>query len=422
MSPGMKILARSLFPAAALFAAAMPAAAQTIGIEAVVNEEVISALDVENRLRLNLMSANLPDNDETRDRLKPQILQSLVNEKLQMQEARRLNIPVGDGEVEEAERLLEAQNDLPEGGLGEFLRSRGLEKSTLMTRIRAEIAWRKVIRQRILPRIDVGDEEVEEVHARLQSRRGLQQRLVSEIYLAVDTPGRSEDVRRLALRLVGQLRNGSPFAAVARQFSHGATARLGGDIGWIGEGELPDELDRALVGLSAGDVSEPVRVPGGYHILHVRDQRRAGEASALDVRVDLKEILIPLSPSASQRTVQARLATARRIGKGVRGCDAFDAYGRDLDVGRSGDLGAVRLGDVPRNIRDAIGGLAVGQASEPLRMDEGIRILMVCGRTAPTAAPPSRDAIRERLGRQQLEMMARRYLRDLRRGAVIETR
>ena len=154
----------------------------------------------------------------------------------------------------------------------------------------------------------------------------------------------------------------------------------------------------------------------------MRDQRRAGEASALDVRVDLKEILIPLSPSASQQTVQARLATARRIGKGVRGCDAFDAYGRDLDVGRSGDLGAVRLGDMPRNVRDAIDGLAVGQASEPLRMNEGIHILMVCGRTAPAAAPPSRDAIRERLGRQQLEMMARRYLRDLRRGAVIETR
>lgn len=422
MSPGTKILARSLFPAAALFMAATPAAAQIIGIEAVVNEEVISALDVENRLRLDLMSSDLPDNDETRERLKPQVLRALVNEKLQTQEARRLNVPVEDSEIEEAERLLEAQNDLPAGGLGEFLRSRGLEKSTLTARIRAEIAWRKVIRRRILPRIDVGDEEVDEVHARLRSRRGTRQRLASEIYLAVDTPGQSEDVRRQALRLVGQLRSGAPFAAVARQFSQGTTSRSGGDIGWIGEGELPDRLDRALVDLDAGDVSEPVRVPGGYYIFHVRDQRRVGEASTLDVRVDLKEILIPLSPSASRQAEQAGLATARRISERVRGCEAFDGYGRDIDIGRSGDLGTVRLGDMPKNIRDAIDNLAVGEASEPLRMDEGIRILMVCGRTAPAAVAPSRDAIRERLGRQQLEMMARRYLRDLRRDAIIETR
>ncbi|MCY4495670.1 MAG: peptidylprolyl isomerase [Rhodospirillaceae bacterium] len=422
MSLGLRKLAGSLFLVASLSAPMTPANAQVVGIEAVVNEEIISALDVENRLRFNLVSANLRDNSQTRRRLKPQVLQSLVDEKLQMQEARRLNISIGKSEIEEAERILEAQNNLPSGGLVEFLRSRGLDEITLMARIEAEIAWGKVIRRRILPRIDISDEEVEEVYARLQSRHGTQQRLVSEIFLAIDRPEQSEDVHQLALRLVGQLRNGSPFTAVARQFSQGVTSRSGGDVGWIGEGELPAELERVLAGLSTGEVSEPISSPGGYYILHLRDQRRMGEASALDTRINLKQILIPLRPSTPQRIVEARMADARRISEQIRGCDTFDSYGQSLEIGQPGDLGTVRLGDVPQYIRDAIGKLEVGQASEPLRMDQGIRILVVCDRNVATAALPSREAIHERLARQRLDMMARRYLRDLRRDAVIDTR
>ncbi len=420
LDPGK--LARFVFLAAPFCAALTPADAQVFGIAAVVNEEVISALDVENRLRFNLVSANLPDNNQSRRRLTPQVLRSLVDEKLQMQEARRLNISVEPGEIEEAERILEAQNNLPRGRLTEYLRSRGLDENTLMAKIRAEIAWGKVLRRRVASRVDISDEEVEEIHARLQSRRGIRQRLVSEIFLIVDTPENSEDIRRLALRLVRQLRDGSPFAAVARQFSHGVTSRLGGDIGWVTEGELPAELEQGIASLSPGEISEPIPSPGGYTILHLRDQRRMGEASALDTLVDLKQILIPLPPSTPQRTVKEKMAEARRIGGEIRGCDTLESYGQSLGIGQSGTLGTVRLGDVPGNIRQEIGNLGIGQASEPLRMDGEIRILVVCGRTEPASTLPSREEIRTRLGRQRLDMMARRYLRDLRRDAAIETR
>ena len=393
-----------------------------MGITAVVNEEVISAFDVENRLRFNLMSANLPDNPQTRRRLKPQIILNLVDEKLQMQEAKRLNISIEETEINEAERILEVQNNLPTGSLNRFLKSRGLDESTLSAKIQAEIAWGKVIRRRLLARVDIGDEEVDEVLTRLQSRHGLEQRLVSEIFLAVDAPEQSENVRQLALRLVFQIRDNSPFPAIAQQFSHGVTSRLGGDIGWIGEGELAPELEQALASLRVGGVSEPIASPGGYYILYLRDKRRLGEASALDARVSLKQIFIPLPASTSEQTITARIADADKISQQISGCDTFDTYGRTLEIGESGDLGTVRVGDVPPNVRDVIGKLKVGEASAPLRMQEGIRIFMVCDRKEANAALPDRNRIRERLGRQRLDMMARRYLRDLRHDAVIESR
>ena len=418
----MRISSIALWVITSFFIATAPIHAQVVGIAAIVNEEVISALDVENRLRFNLMSANLADNSQNRRRLKSQVLLTLVDEKLQMQEAKRLNISINDAEISEGERILETQNNLPTGSLKEFLRSRGLDESTLLAKIRAEIAWGKVLRRRILARIDISDEEVDEVLNRLQSRRGTEQRLVSEIFLAVDSPDQAENVHQLALRLVRQIREGSRFAAVAQQFSQGVTSRVGGDIGWVGEGELARELEQALTGLSAGKVSNPISSPAGYYILFLRDRRRLGEANALDERVNLRQIFIPLSASTPQQIVAERMADANRISAQINGCETFDTYGRTLEYAESGDLGTVRVGDVPQEVRDAIGGLAVGQASAPLRVGQGIRILMVCDRQQPEARLPNRNAIRDRLGRQRLDMMARRYIRDLRNDAVIETR
>ncbi len=418
----MRISSIALWVITSFFIATAPIHAQVVGIAAIVNEEVISALDVENRLRFNLMSANLADNSQNRRRLKSQVLLTLVDEKLQMQEAKRLNISINDAEISEGERILETQNNLPTGSLKEFLRSRGLDESTLLAKIRSEIAWGKVLRRRILARIDISDEEVDEVLNRLQSRRGTEQRLVSEIFLAVDSPDQAENVHQLALRLVRQIREGSRFAAVAQQFSQGVTSRVGGDIGWVGEGELARELEQALTGLSAGKVSNPISSPAGYYILFLRDRRRLGEANALDERVNLRQIFIPLSASTPQQIVAERMADANRISAQINGCETFDTYGRTLEYAESGDLGTVRVGDVPQEVRDAIGGLAVGQASAPLRVGQGIRILMVCDRQQPEARLPNRNAIRDRLGRQRLDMMARRYIRDLRNDAVIETR
>ena len=125
--------------------------------------------------RFNLMSANLADNKQNRRRLKSQVLPTLVDEILQMQEAKRLNISVNDSEISDAERILEAQNNMRTGSLKGFLKSRGLDESTLITKIQAEIAWGKVLRRQILSRIDISDEEIDEVFNRLQSRRGTEQ-------------------------------------------------------------------------------------------------------------------------------------------------------------------------------------------------------------------------------------------------------
>jgi peptidyl-prolyl cis-trans isomerase SurA len=158
---------------ALLLALAAPAAAQQVqAIAAIVNDQVISAFDVEQRTRLVIASTRLRDTPENRRRIRGQVLRNLIDETLQLQEAQRAGISVQGADVKRAFATLEQQNNMPPGGLVRFLEQAGIAQETLERQITSEIAWGRLIGRRISPTITIGDEEIDETLARLQSSRG----------------------------------------------------------------------------------------------------------------------------------------------------------------------------------------------------------------------------------------------------------
>ena len=159
-----------------LFSAPWGARAQdALRIAAVVNDEMISVYDLNMRLNLVVAFSGLPDTNETRQRLGPQILRSLIDDELKRQEATRLGIPVSEGEVERALRRVEKGNGFDKGGLDKFLASRNIRKSSLTTQIESEIAWRKLVQGRFGALSQVSDEEIDDV---LRSPRKFQHLVV----------------------------------------------------------------------------------------------------------------------------------------------------------------------------------------------------------------------------------------------------
>ncbi|WP_192499332.1 foldase protein PrsA [Skermanella pratensis] len=204
------------------------------------------------------------------------MLRSLVDERLQMQEASRANISVTDKEIDEAFGRVAEQNQMKRDQLEKMLASQGVPRSALESQIRATIGWGKLVQRRLRPSIEIGEEEIDAVLQRIEANAGKPEYLAAEIYLAVDSPEREEEVRRLADRLVEQIGQGASFPAVARQFSQSAGATNGGDLGWVQQGQLPEELDGALRDLRPGQASRPIRSLTGYHILLLREQRTTG--------------------------------------------------------------------------------------------------------------------------------------------------
>lgn len=409
-----------LFGLAALAMPAVPALAQQVqAIAAIVNDQVISAFDVEQRISLVLTSTRLRDTPENRRRIRGQVLRNLIDESLQTQEAQRAGIKVAQADIDQALASLEQKNNMRPGGLLTFLNQAGIAKATLEHQIIAEISWGRLLGRRILPTVQIGEEEVDETLAKLKSSAGTELSRVAEIFLPVDSPNEEPEVQATAARLVQQVRGGADFAAIARQFSRGASATDGGDIGWVQPGQLAQRLDQALAPLSRGEVTEPVRSTGGFYILRLLDRRRPGAADPMSVTLTLKQLMLPAPADGDKQVAMQRAA---ELGSTISGCDGMAGAAQGIEGAQVVDLGKIKLGEMPDGIRRAVADLQPGQVSAPLQAGGAVMLLAVCERDAPEVQAPSRETVAEQLRRQRAALLAHRYLRDLRRAAVVELR
>ena len=415
-----KILA---FVLLALFIAAPRAAPaqDSLRIAAVVNDDVISQLDLAVRERMVMNGSHLPDTPEARSRLAPQVLRGLIDERLKMQEAQRLGIKIPDRDVDQQIKVIAGENKMSPADFEAALQQNGILIDSLRTQIRAELAWVRVIQRRLRPSVTISDEQIDEAMAELKATANQPEYLLAEIFLSVDSPAQESEVRQSAERLVDQVHQGAGFSAVARQFSQSSTAAGGGDLGWVRLGQLDRALDAVLPTLKKGDISQPIRSLGGFHIIYLRDVRQ-GNSTATEGKVSMKQAFLPLPQKATQAQIDKAAAQAQHIVEAAKSCDDMVRLAREVMPDAHTDLDNVNYADLPPELKAIATDLPLNAPSKPLRLATGIGVYMVCQRDIASGGLPSREEVANRLLRERLEVMARGYLRDLRRAAFIDLR
>jgi peptidyl-prolyl cis-trans isomerase SurA len=394
-------------------------------IVAVINGDVVTQSDVDMRRRLFALNAGLPVAPQVLERLTPQVTRLLVDERLRMQEVQRRRVPVTDQEVASAIAEIERRNGLPQGGLTAQLRRAGVEPRVLFDQIRVQIGWARLLRALLGPQATPSEAEVAEQIANQKARTGQPEYLVSEIFIPLDDPTEEAEVRRFVEEVIGQLRQGVPFPVAATQFSQSQTALQGGDLGWVGTESLDAEVADVVSRMPPGAVSNPIRVPGGFQIVALRQKREVGrdEATMLTIRqafLPFQGDLDPSNPTPQQ--IQA-VERARAIAGRVRSCEQIEAENRNLGNTRPADPGAVRLETVqPPPLRALLASLQPGRPSQPVITQEGVAVLMLCSRETQNLAELTPDQARQQIVRDRAELLSRQVQRDLRRRAQIEMR
>lgn len=415
---GLAALALSLVTSAA------PSAQEILEkIEVLVNDEVISAYDVQQRLGLVVASTGGVRNQEELMRLRDQVLSSMVDERLQLQEAAQYEVEVSDAEIDDAYMRVSSNfNQTPEN-FEEFLTGFGSSRLTLTDQLRAEFAWQALVRGRLGSQVTISDEDVESTIEQIKANKGKYEYRLSEIYLILDNPNRAKIVRQRAERLVKQVADGAQFAVVARQFSESATAARGGDLGWVGESQLTPEVEAAVSKLAVLEISEPITTAGGVYVLQLRDRRRILSADPLDVQLDLTQVVLPFDNESTQEDLEGWAAKAEELRPTITSCAQSQTFADQLPEGTVHmPIGFISLRELGPELASTLGQLTEGMPSEPLASQDGIRVFFVCGTQQPDIKPPDFDTVFNRLTEQRLTMMARRYLRDLRRDAIVDYR
>lgn len=478
---------QKLFALALLCLALLPHPAQAtegtrIGIAAIVNDDAITWSDIENRTRLFVASANKgAPPPEARKQIEAMVLSRLIDERLQLREAKNLGIAVTDDQIEKAFADISRQNNLQPAEFRQRLAASGIKPSALTDQIRAEVAWSLVVRRKLRPQIVVSENEIDTALGELQNKKGQTEYQVSEILLKVPAPEMETTVRTDAEKLAQQITKGAQFSQVARQVSQAPGAATGGDLGWLQEGLLDKALDAQLARMHPGEVSPPIRTDKGYHILFLRNQRDAGSSMSpapaqpqpqpplqqsaaapaantgrpslvqMETMLHLKQLVIAVAADEAAAVMNAKWSRAESLKSEITSCDAMEQKAQEFLADGTGDLGRSSLSQLPEAQRKAVATLPEGQLSEPLRTQNGIAVLMVCAREdipsgpvaageapaaqpeAPTPAPvqaaapasannAEREQVANQIGVKRLNQLAERYLKDLRATAYIERR
>ncbi len=395
------------------------------GVAAEVNNEIISTYDLRQRVLMVLVINGVQPTEENLRQVEREALRSLVDEHLQMQEIRTIEAKNKDAhvaatakEVDEEVGSLAQQYGVKQAQLVTTLKSAGVDMKTLRDQLNAQISWRNYIGGRFHGSVHVGDDQINQEQARINAASSKAQYQVSEILIDPSHAGGQEQAMAGAKQLAQQIKQGAPFAAVARQFSALPTAANGGDAGWLSAGEIPATLESVLATMRPGQVSDPIQASDGVYLLQLR-AKHAGVGATL---VSLKQAAIRVPEHATAEELSAATAKLDRLRDEARTCDGLENEAGKYDGVVAGDLGETEVNDLAPEFKQVIEGLKVGQIGGPVRTRAGLHLVALCGRRASGAHAASREEIADRLQNEQLSMISRRYLRDLRNSATIESR
>jgi len=361
-------------------------------VVAEVNDDVITNYDILQRMRLLVVTAGIQPTRDDLPELQRYALSSLVDERLEMQELRReekdqkTSIIATDSVVDDVIGDYAKQNHMTADQFLASLAQQGIGQDTLRAQLRAQESWQDWIRGRYGSRVRIGEDQIKAFQARMAAEANKPKYQISEVFIDAGKAGGMQQAMDEANQLVSQLHQGAQFEAVDS--------------------------------LRPGSLSAPIAVKDGVYIVYLRERQAGGSA----VLISLKQAAIALPANAPQDQVDAAHAKLEALRGQLHGCEQFETIAGKVDGVLAGDLGEAEAKDLSPAFRDAALALSVGDVSEPIRSDQGLHLLAVCNKRSNTAQGLDHDQIENRLMGEQLQMINKREIRDLRNSASIELR
>ena len=407
---------RALSVALGLSASCLPfagaASAQSFAPVAVVNDQIITGFDVEQRALLNSVTRGGANDEAT-------ALENLISDVLRLQAARKAGINPQPGDIRAGFEEIARLNNVDATQMESQLFSQGVTVEALDQQIKSEVAWRQLIISRYGSRARISDSEIDAaMEPDTGAAIGETEYLLAEMRFPISASGEA-GAMAAARQAISELSAGQRFSDVARQRSTGETASLGGDMGWTPKSKL-SPTSASVVGIMNVDRISPPFVENGDVVIYgLRGTREAGGG---EVRYKLAQLVVGLLAEASQSDADAALARANAVRAEISTCeDVISRAPQFLAI--SGDLGELTLAAMPGPVREAVSGLEAGQITQPVRSNDGFHVIAVCDKiTASASGDAKRAQAGNALRAERLQRYARSLLRELRREAVIDRR
>jgi peptidyl-prolyl cis-trans isomerase SurA len=398
-------------------------------IVAVVNQELVTAVEVQLRVRRLLDEASRSgQRTPAEEALRQQVLDGLIEERAILTYARDSGARVDDGELDRAVQAVAAQNQLSVEQLRDRLKEESLDFVRFRANLRDQILVERTREREVGQRIRITDADVDRYIDQARTQANMEAGVNLAQVLVTVPEGASAQLlaqrRARAEAALARVRAGEPFEAVARELSEDGNRERGGEIGMRPGSRLPDLFVEATKNLKVGEVTPaPVRSGAGFHVLKVLGRESSDFFKVTQTRV--RHILLRPSARLTAAQAQARLGTYRaRVASGeARFEDLARQFSEDGSASAGGDLGWAQPGMMVPEFEQAMNTLGPGELSQPVTSRFGVHLIQVLERRQADVDPRQvREQARNVLREQRFEEAYVDWVRDLRARAYIEMR
>ncbi len=381
---------------------ALPANAQSnpFSPRIIVNERVVSNYELDQRIQFLKVLRTPGDLDKL-------ALDALIEDRLRVQEAERLEIAATPEQVELGMTEFAGRANLSVEQFVAAIAEAGVESETFRDFVAAGVVWRDVVRAKFGAKTEVTETEIDRTLAN-QARVDGVRVLISELIIPAP-PGSEEDVLAQAQNLQSQINSDASFAEAARTYSAAPSAARGGRMDWMPLANLPAAIAPFVLALAPGQVSDPIPIPGAVALFQLRDLEETDTEAPATTQVEYAELLLPNDSNA--------LTAAAGIKAKVDACNDLYALGFPANqLTRKTQT----MAEVPVDVGLELARLDAGESAATLVRGTARVFVMLCTRMPVVEEPPTRDQVRTQIINQRLSRLADGYLADLRANAIIQ--
>ncbi|GBG15600.1 peptidyl-prolyl cis-trans isomerase SurA [Novimethylophilus kurashikiensis] len=397
-------------------------------IIAVVDNDVITRSELDDRLKIvtkQLQQQGTPMPPQ--EALEKQLLERMIVDRLQLAYAGQTGLRVDDAQLDKTIDRIAEQNKLSTADFRKALEDEGIPFKKFREDIRREIILARLREREVDNRVTVSEAEVDNLLT-TQQARGSEDEQVDISHILIRTPEQAspEELQKLRAKaedVLKKLQGGADFAQISAGFSDAPNALEGGKLGWKKLSELPDLFQDPLKKLKAGEITQILRSPNGFHILKINDKR--GDSGPMVVQqTHARHILVKPSEVLSDAEAQRRLTDLKeRLENGGNFEELARQYSEDGTASKGGDLGWLNPGDTVPEFEKAMDALQPGQVSDPVRSPFGWHLIQVIERRSQDMSKDSaRLKARQEIKARKADEAYQDWIRELRDRAYVEYR
>ncbi len=391
-----------------------------LSIVAIVNDEPITMMDLDARIRLIIISSNLPNNLETRKNLSGQVLQSLISERLQHQEAKKLGIRVTNQEVENNIKFIEKQNNMPENQLIETLFKNGVPKSALPIRLKSNLIEQKLLQNIIKPKVVINNNEVNNEYNNLLANNGKMEYKFSEISFNFTNLSKKEDIILIAKQIRKKIIEEKNFDVIGKRIQENGTGVYKNN-NWKLINKINKDIYLQINTMEKDEISELVLTNTGVSIIKIDGKREFKIPELSQTVSDIAFISTDLP--INKNKIDLFIEDIKNKTKNIKSCDEMTELSKIYGNKRGKYLGKILLKNLPKYFIEELKNLNVNQPSKPIVAEDGIYVTMICNYDKVLNQEYAlKEMIKDNIRKRSTTILKQRYLLDLNRKALIDVR